>query len=118
MNFRTQGYEVIVVKSTKLPHRLGKYSQVKDRLSKTNNEVITFTCSASRYYYACRNHTYFETRHSNKRMLHFSFIYRFKCLINMIIRVIRYEPNLVILKVWACTFGTFDGFRGRLGKTW
>ena len=118
MNFRSQGYEVIVVKSTKLPHRLGKYSQVKDRLSKTNNGVITFTCSPSRYYYACRNHTYFETRQSNKQMLHFCIVHRFKFLMNMIIRVIRYEPNSVFLKVWACAFGTFDGFRGKLGKTW
>ena len=118
MNFKHKGYEVIVVKNIAMQHRLGNYSKVKDRLSKENNEVVTFTCSPSRYYYACRNHTYFETRHSNKRMLHFSFAHRFKCLINMVIRIIRYEPDLVLLKVWACTFGTFHGFIGRLGKTW
>lgn len=118
MNFRHQGYEVIVVKNTIMPHRLGNYSQVKDRLSKINNPIITFTCLPSRYYYACRNHTYFETRQSNKRMLHFCLIHRFKMLMNMIIRIIRYEPDLVLLKIWACTFGTFDGLRGRLGKVW
>lgn len=118
MKFRHLNYEIIVVKNTIFPHRLGNYSKVKDRLSKIDNEILTFTCSPSRYYYACRNHTYFETRHSNKRLLHFCIVYRLKCLIDMIIRVIRYEPDLVLLKVWACTFGTFDGFRGRLGKTW
>ncbi|MEO1377566.1 MAG: glycosyltransferase family 2 protein [Cyanobacteria bacterium J06635_10] len=118
MNFRNQGYQVIVAKSTTMAHRLGNYSQVKDRLSKIDNEIFTFTCSPSRYYYACRNHTYFETRQSNKRMLHFCLIHRLKCLIDMIIRVIRYEPDLVLCKIWACIFGTFDGFRGRLGKTW
>ncbi len=118
MNFRHQGYEVIVVKNTIMSHRLGNYSQVKDRLSKINSEITTFTCLPSRYYYACRNHTYFETRQSNKRMLHFCLIHRCKFLMNMIIRIIRYEPDLVLLKIWACTFGTFDGFRGRLGKVW
>ncbi|MGF1676872.1 MAG: glycosyltransferase family 2 protein, partial [Rivularia sp. (in: cyanobacteria)] len=85
---------------------------------KINNTIITFTCLPSRYYYACRNHTYFETRQSNKRMLHFCLIHRFKIMMNMIIRIIRYEPDLVLLKIWACTFGTFDGLRGRLGKVW
>ena len=118
MNFKSQGYEIIVVKNIIMQHRLGNYSKVKDRFSKINNEILTFTCSPSRYYYACRNHTYFETRQSNKRMLHLCIVYRFKCLIDMIIRVIRYEPDSVLLKLWACTFGTFDGFRGRLGKTW
>lgn len=118
MKFRHLNYKIIVVKNTILPHRLGNYSQVKDRFSKIDNQILTFTCSPSRYYYACRNHTYFETRHSNKRMLHFCIVYRLKCLINMIVRVIRYEPDLVLLKLWACTFGTFDGFRGKLGKTW
>ena len=118
MNLKSQGYEIVVVKNIIMQHRLGNYSKLKDRLSKIDNEILTFTCSPSRYYYACRNHTYFETRHSNKRMLHFCIVYRLKCLIDMIIRVIRYEPDLVLLKVWACTFGTFDGFRGRLGKTW
>ena len=118
MNFRNQGYEVIVAKNTIMAHRLGNYSQVKDRLSKIDNEILTFTCSPSRYYYACRNHTYLETRQANKRMLYFCLIHRCKCLIDMIIRVIRYEPDLVLLIIWSCTFGTFDGFRGRLGKTW
>jgi len=101
-----------------MKHRIGNYSKVKDRLIKGNNEVITFICSPSRYYYACRNHTFFETRNSNKAMLNRSVIYRTKLLIEMIARVIRYEPDLVLLKVWACILGTFDGFRGKLGKTW
>ena len=74
MNFRNHGYEVIVVKNTSMQHRLGNYSKVKDRLSNID-EIVTFTCSPSRYYYACRNHTYFETRQSNKLMLHFCIIH-------------------------------------------
>lgn len=118
INFRNQGYEIIVVKNTMMKHRIGNYSKVKDRLFKGNKEVRTFICSPSRYYYACRNHTFFETRTSNKAMLNRSVIYRIKLLIEMIARVIRYEPDLVLLKIWACILGTFDGFRGKLGKTW
>ena len=126
MNFISQGYEIVLVKNVTMQHRLGNYSQVKDRFyqiknqlnNQLNNQVFTFTCSPSRYYYACRNHTYFETRNSNKKMLHFCLFYRLKCLIDMIIRIIRYEPDSVLIKLWACILGTFDGFRGRLGKTW
>ena len=122
MNFISQGYEVVLVKNVTMQHRLGNYSQVKDRFyqikNQLNNQVFTFTCSPSRYYYACRNHTYFETRNSNKQMLHFCLFYRLKCLIDMITRIIRYEPDSVLIKLWACILGTFDGFRGRLGKTW
>ncbi|BAY81020.1 glycosyl transferase family protein [Calothrix parasitica NIES-267] len=126
MNFISQGYEVVLVKNVAMQHRLGHYSEVKDRFYKIkdklknqlNNPVFTFTCSPSRYYYACRNHTYFETRNSNKQMLPFCLFYRLKCLIDMIIRIIRYEPDSVLIKVGACILGTFDGFRGRLGKTW
>ena len=122
MNFISQGYEIVLVKNVTMQHRLGNYSQVKDRFyqikNQLNNQVFTFTCSPSRYYYACRNHTYFETRNSNKQMLHFCLFYRLKCLIDMITRIIRYEPDSVLIKLWACILGTFDGFRGRLGKTW
>lgn len=122
MQFKCQGYEVIVVKNVVMQHRLGNYSKVKDRFSwinrQLNTQAFTFTCSPSRYYYACRNHTYFETRHSNKRMLHFCLVYRLKCLMNMIIRILRYEPDSVLIKVWACIFGTFEGLTGKLGKTW
>ncbi|MBO3463326.1 glycosyltransferase family 2 protein [Aetokthonos hydrillicola Thurmond2011] len=118
MNFRKKEYEIIVVKDTIMKHRVGNYSKVKDRLIKGNNEVITFVCSPSRYYYACRNHTFFETRTAEKAMLYRSVIYRTKLLIDMITRIIRYEPDLVLLKIWACILGTFDGFIGKLGKTW
>ncbi|MEO1427503.1 MAG: glycosyltransferase family 2 protein [Cyanobacteria bacterium J06632_19] len=118
MKFRQLNYQIVVVKNTVLQHRLGNYSTVKDRRSKKHHKIVTFTCSPSRYYYACRNHTYFETRQSNKRMLYFCLIHRFKFMINIIKRITRYEPDLVLLKVWACAFGTFDGLRGRLGKTW
>lgn len=119
MNFRRKGYEIVVVKNTMMQHCLGKYCKVKDRHNKsTNNEVVTFICSPSRYYYACRNHTFFETRNSGKRLLYRAVRHRLEFSKMMIERIIRYEPDLVLIKVWACIVGTFDGFLGKLGKTW
>lgn len=116
LNFRKQGYEIIVIKDTIMLHRIGKYSQVVDRLAKDKKEVKTYLCPPSRYYYACRNHTFLETRNSNKRKLLSSIVYRIKSLIHMLTRIIRYEPDLVWLKLYACILGTLDGFCGKLGK--
>ena len=119
MNFRRKGYEIIVVKDATMNHRIGKYSKVKDRQRKeTGEEVTTFVCSPSRYYYACRNHTYFETRTANKKMKYRAVKHRVEFSKMMIERIIRYEPDSVALKVWACVVGTFDGLVGKLGKSW
>lgn len=118
MNFRKQGYKIIVVKDAMMTHRIGKYSKVKVRKRKVNDEVITFLCSPSRYYYACRNHTYFETRAADKKMLYQAVKHRVKFSKMMIERIMLYEPDLVVIKIWACLIGTFDGLRGKLGKTW
>ena len=119
MNFRKKGYQIIVVKDATMNHRIGKYSKVKDKQRKeTGEEVTTFICSPSRYYYACRNHTYFETRAANKNMKYRAVKHRVEFSKMMIERIIRYEPEGVALKVWACVVGTFDGLRGKLGKTW
>ncbi|RAM51851.1 MAG: glycosyltransferase family 2 protein [Hapalosiphonaceae cyanobacterium JJU2] len=118
MNFRKQEYKIIVVKNAMMKHRIGNYSQVKDRFKRYTNTFSTFLCSPSRYYYACRNHTFFETRIVQKEFLHRSIAYRIKILLTMMERIIRYEPDSIFIKLWACIVGTFDGFRGRLGKTW
>lgn len=118
MNFRNKGYEIVIVKDTMMKHRIGNYCQVKDRFSQSGNEVITYICSPSRYYYSCRNHTFFETRTSLRGMLFRSILYRLKLSTKMIARIIRYEPDLVLLKIWACILGTYDGLLGKLGKSW
>jgi rhamnosyltransferase len=118
MNFRNKGYEVIVVKNAKMTHCLGYYSKVKVRQIRGKNEMFVYLCSPLRYYYSCRNHTFFETRASSRKFLLKSVINRFGYLGNMLIRILRYEPDRLTIKMWACVLGTFDGFRGRLGKTW
>lgn len=117
MNFRKKGYEIVVVKTTIMKHRIGKYSKVKVR-TQADGEVVTFLCSPSRYYYACRNHTYFETRAAGRKMLYQAVKHRLEFSQMMIERIKLYEPDLVAPKIWACVIGTFDGLRGKLGKTW
>jgi rhamnosyltransferase len=118
MNFRNKGYEVIVLKTAKMIHRIGNYSKVKVRGINGAKEINIYLCSPFRYYYSCRNHTFFETRASIKKFLLKSVIHRLFYLIRMLGRILLYEPDSLLIKMWACILGTFDGFRGRLGKTW
>jgi rhamnosyltransferase len=118
MNFRNKGYEVIVVKDAKMIHRIGNYSKVKVRQIRGGKEITTYLCSPFRYYYSCRNHTFFETRASSKEFLLKSVLNRLSSLVKMIERILLYEPDSLYIKIWACVLGTLDGFRGKLGKTW
>ncbi|AKG22276.1 glycosyltransferase family 2 protein [Calothrix sp. 336/3] len=118
MNLRRKGYDIVVVRNAEMKHRLGNYTAVTDRFHPGSPNIFTFVCSPSRYYYACRNHTFFETRLTSNQNMYLSILYRIKCARNMIERIIRYESDMVFLKIWACIRGTFDGFCGRLGKTW
>ncbi|MBD1837184.1 glycosyltransferase family 2 protein [Coleofasciculus sp. FACHB-501] len=118
MNFRKKGYQIIVVRDAILKHRIGNYCKVKIRSRKGQEEIFTFVCSPSRYYYACRNHTYLETRLAEKRMLHRAVIYRTIFMLRFLKNILRYEPDFRAVKMFACILGTVDGFRGRLGKTW
>lgn len=55
---------------------------------------------------------------TSNKILYRSIAYRIKILLTMMERIIRYEPDYILIKLWACIVGTFDGFRGKLGKTW
>ncbi|KZL48590.1 glycosyl transferase family 2 [Nodularia spumigena CENA596] len=116
MNFKSKGYKIVVIKDAILKHHLGTYRQVKS--PKTKTEVFTYTCSPLRYYYSCRNHTFLETRLSTKLMLSKSIICRLNVVRHHLRHIFYYEPDLTLLKAWACITGTIEGFFGRLGKTW
>ncbi len=116
INFKKKGYKVIVIKDAILKHHLGTYRQVIS--PKTKKQVFTYTCSPVRYYYSCRNHTFVETRLSTKFLLYKSVIHRLNILRHHLTHIIFYEPDFTLLKAWACTYGTIEGFIGKLGKTW
>jgi len=118
MNFRNKGFKIIVDRNTLLKHCIGKYYQVKDKKSKSGQVVSTFLCSASRYYYACRNHTFVEIKLSSSKMLVKAIVHRLFIMNMFIERIVRYELDSVAIKVLACIIGTFDGLIGRIGKKW
>jgi rhamnosyltransferase len=116
MNFRSGGYKVVIAKDIVLNHNLGTTCKLK--LEKSGEEITTYTCSPLRYYYSCRNHTFFETRLTKKLMLYKSIIHRLVVLKSHLLHIKCYEPDLKILKAWACIRGTIDGLIGKVGKTW
>jgi rhamnosyltransferase len=116
MKFRKENYRIIVTTQAIMYHNFGNY--VKDHLI-GNNQIPIYSYSALRYFYTCRNHTFIESRLAIKdKKLAYSIIFRVKSLIKKIIKIILYENEEKSLKIWACIKGTFDGFIGRLGKTW
>jgi rhamnosyltransferase len=116
MSFKRKGYKIVTAKEAILKHNLGTTRKLKS--AKTKQEVITYTCSPLRYYYSCRNHTFFETRLATKSMLYKTVMYRLNIVRQHLKHIIYYEPDLRLLKAWACVLGTVEGFIGRVGKTW
>jgi len=116
MNFREKGFRVVVVTQAVMYHNFGNY--LKDHLL-GGKQIPIYNYSALRYFYTCRNHTYIESRLAYKdKSLWLSITFRLKALFKKIIKIILYENDNKIIKIGACIQGTFDGFIGRLGKTW
>jgi rhamnosyltransferase len=117
MNFRHNNYQIIVVKSIILDHRFGESHQIQ--IFPFKRKITIYNYSPLRYYYICRNYTYLETRLAElKYNLIKSVLRRLQFLIVLTAKITLFEPDLKIKKIRACLQGTFDGFIGRLGKTW
>jgi rhamnosyltransferase len=117
MKFRKKGYSVVVVTDAVMNHTFGTY--LKRRKISNYLSVPMYTYSPLRYYYMCRNHTFIEGYLAKSSGYYFlSVAYRFKSLMNKIAKILVYESDQKILKIWACLRGTFDGFMDKLGKNW
>ena len=117
MKFKDKGYRIIVITQALMHHNFGDF--IKNRFKSNSKLTPVYSYSAMRHYYISRNHTFMETRFSQKsNSLHLSILYRIKSLIKTIGKIILYDSDQKLLKLWACCKGTFDGFIGRLGKTW
>jgi len=90
------------------PHKIIWFSQAK----------ILQNYSALRHYYICRNHTYLDCKYATGYWKIIAMLFRLKYLCATLFWIIFCLPDRSWLKVWACFKGTYDGFRGRLGKTW
>jgi rhamnosyltransferase len=115
--FRQDNYDVVVAQNAILDHRFGNSRQIK--IFPISKLITIYNYSPLRYYYIHRNYTYLETRLAQKNnKLIFSVFRRLQFLLILIIKIALLEPDQKLLKIWACLKGTYDGFRGKLGKTW
>lgn len=113
---RRQGYRILISKTAILKHQLGNIHTVKSPFDGT--EILTYTCSALRYYYSCRNHTFLVTRMASAKLRGRALLSRLDVLRQHLRHIRYYESPPRKQKVYACLRGTFDGLIGRLGRTW
>ncbi len=117
INFKQHNYDIVVITSAILKHRFGNSRRAKAIVRK--RDVTIYNYSPLRYYYMSRNHTYLEIKLAKQNyQLAKSIIQRIRFVLITTIKLFLYERNGILLKIWACLKGSYDGFTGRLGKTW
>jgi rhamnosyltransferase len=114
LRLKQKGFHNLIVTSAIMHHNFGSPIHVK---FKSKYRCVQ-QYSALRHYYICRNHTYLETRYSQDYYRLTSFRWRVKYMLVTIIWILKCDLEDRNLKVWACLLGTFDGLRGKLGKSW
>ena len=113
LKLKQNGYHICVTQKAFLQHNFGTY------LTTIGKQTPIYIYSPLRYYYINRNHTYIETRLSSHPLdIILSFIHRLKTLIKKIVKIILFEPDRKLLKIWASCLGFTHGLIGKLGKTW
>ena len=116
LGLRRKGYRIVVSKTAILKHQLGNSHKVLCPVSQQT--ISTYTCSALRYYYSARNHTYFATRMASSRYRLHAIKSRLVALKQNLGHIGFYESAPRRKKAYAYLRGTFDGLIGRLGRTW
>ncbi|MBW4443228.1 MAG: glycosyltransferase [Plectolyngbya sp. WJT66-NPBG17] len=116
LTLRQNHYRILVSKLAILKHELGKTHTVKCPFSQ--QEIVTHTASALRYYYSSRNHTFLSTRMAPRKLRKQAILHRLRMLKQNLRHIRYYETPPRKLKVYACLRGTIDGLIGRLGRTW
>ncbi|MGA7937860.1 MAG: glycosyltransferase family 2 protein [Kovacikia sp.] len=113
LRLRKAGFYHWVIPAALMYHRFGTPLQVELFGKKKALQLY----SPLRYYYICRNQTYLELRHSEGW-------HRFTCSLRRVryllltLGIILVFDDLKLQKIYACLGGTYDGFLGKLGKTW
>ncbi|MGA1603372.1 MAG: glycosyltransferase family 2 protein [Prochlorothrix sp.] len=114
MRLHQAGYPNYLVPSAILQHSFG----TPHKIIWSGQTKILQNYSALRHYYICRNHTYLDCKYAVGYWNIIAILFRFKYLSATLFWMIFVLPDRSWLKIWACLKGTYDGFRGRLGKTW
>ena len=114
LRLKQKGFRNLIVTKAVMYHNFGSPLKVKF----LNKYRYLQQYSALRHYYICRNHTYLETRYSQRFYRFTSFTRRIKYLLSSLFWVVIYDPESKYIKIWGCLLGTYHGFQGKLGKTW
>jgi len=114
MEMKAKGFRNLIVPRALIYHNFGDPKLVKF----FQRELTVHKYSALRHYYMCRNHTYLETRYARNWYLLTCTLRRIKFTIYSVIKIILYDRESTLTKVWGCLLGTYHGFQGKLGKLW
>ena len=114
MRLHLAGYNNYIVTTAILQHNFG----TPRTIFWFGKPKILQNYSALRHYYTCRNHTYLDIKYAQGLWKIAAILFRLKYLGATLFWIIVFLPDQVSLKSWACLKGTYDGLRGRLGKTW
>lgn len=111
---RLAGFHNLVVPTALMYHRFGLPLQVKigDR------QKAFQLYSPLRYYYICRNQTYIELLYARGWYRLTCCLWRCRYLLMALIIIVLFDAGQRGAKMAACWCGTYDGFAGKLGKTW
>ncbi|NJN74587.1 MAG: glycosyltransferase family 2 protein, partial [Limnothrix sp. RL_2_0] len=109
LNFREQGFEIVVITHASMLHHYAKCEIRKFLFTEKN--ILVHNYSPLRRYYICRNHTYILRKHAKSSALLSLYISRVVYLIKTILKVSCYESEDKKTKIKACILGTIDGFR-------
>ncbi|HEY9753027.1 MAG TPA: glycosyltransferase family 2 protein, partial [Coleofasciculaceae cyanobacterium] len=74
--------------------------------------------SGLRHFYISRNYTYLELKFSRGGYKVTCGLKRIKRLLSAIVKILLFDPEQKIQKVYACLLGTWDGFTGNLNRKW
>ncbi|BAZ09907.1 glycosyl transferase family protein [Calothrix sp. NIES-4071] len=110
---KQHGFHNLIVLKAIMYHNFGHPQEV----TFLKNKKIIYIYSSLRHYYICRNHTYIETRYAQGFYRLVSVGYRIKYLLYTIAKIILFDADEKLIKVWACLLGTYHGLIGKLGKT-
>ncbi len=114
MRLKQKGFHNLIVPSAIMFHNFGN----PIRVNYFNRQITFQQYSSLRHYYICRNHTYLDIFYSQGWDCYFSYLLRIKYLIFTAVKILWYDPESKLIKIWACLLGTYHGTIGKLGKTW
>lgn len=117
LKLKQHNYKIYIDQKAILNHQYGTSYQITIPLVKRQITISNY--SPLRYYYICRNQTFIETRYAaTQNKLVRTILYRSLNMIKKFIKIIIFDKNKMLLKLYATLKGTYDGFIERLGKTW